>query len=460
MNVGLMTEAVMFFSDDGDVKEMLYPEFEALLDCVVAIPEFTAKPIASLFIEVNPQLQAVACVFFYLKFDDTGFADKEWNMPLRHLADTGGPGPDMGAGQIKLSCRSRCSVSWHQRDMWDPDVDGSPNTFERVAQLLARNRLGLPYDPPARKKVSRSPRSVPAPAVQPGVDLAALEERSRQRQALALEQQKVALLDEQKLRIANLKAEAMEHVEKLHLHYRSEMDAQSVTRQEMERELEGERLKNRRFKDDLDQQAAEQQGERERLQRDIERGHDVEQGKLLDLQQKFDSEMAARLESSSSELKEMLEMREVELFYRDEQISNLREEVALLRQERLTMLNDSGDRVLQRLSQAGINFVAYQPGSDYLSVPLAEMSVYLDSPVAFAAEKNSVDLELYEKWLAHYQLPVCSCDLGDGALCGEPILKVERPGRFIPGESDRCRQHGVSGSAISSLLSMKQPYSV
>ena len=39
-NKAQMVEAVLFFNDRGVCKEMLFPEFEALLDNVVNMPEF------------------------------------------------------------------------------------------------------------------------------------------------------------------------------------------------------------------------------------------------------------------------------------------------------------------------------------------------------------------------------------------------------------------------------------
>ena len=105
----MTTEAIIFFADNHVIKEMLYPEFEAVLDRVVGISEFAGQKVGAVYLRINGQLQANAAVFFNLGFDAKGNADDRWNIPLQHLADKGGRGPDLGAGAIKLSCRSQCA---------------------------------------------------------------------------------------------------------------------------------------------------------------------------------------------------------------------------------------------------------------------------------------------------------------------------------------------------------------
>jgi len=151
--------------------------------------------------------------------------------------------------------------------------------------------------------------------------------------------------------------------------------------------------------------------------------------------------LKARVEQARAELREMLDMREVELFYREEQLGNLREEVSRLRQERERLLGQSGDHLLQRLVENGVTFVAYQPGVEALSITAADMPRYLDSPQDFVAEHCFVTPEHYRQWLGHYELPVCLAPLEDGSLCGCPLTKIERPGQFLAGDSDRCRAH-------------------
>lgn len=134
-------------------------------------------------------------------------------------------------------------------------------------------------------------------------------------------------------------------------------------------------------------------------------------------------------------------MREVELFYREEQLGNLREEVARLRQERESLISHSGDRLLGRLMESGIAFVAYHPGVEAMTIPAADIPRYLESPEAYVADKCFVAPAQYRQWLEHYDLPVCGAALEDGSVCGEPVSKIERPSDFLGGESDCCPAH-------------------
>jgi hypothetical protein len=146
------------------------------------------------------------------------------------------------------------------------------------------------------------------------------------------------------------------------------------------------------------------------------------------------------------------------LFYREDKVKRLNEEVTGLRQEKQALLDGSGDRMLQRLVNAGITFVAYQPGVEHLTVPATDMAGYLESPLNYVAEKCSVDKAIYQHWISHYQLAVCNYhDPYNGAVCGRAVPKVEKPVRFIIGESDRCVDHSRAGSALSELIKVREP---
>ncbi len=132
-----MAEAVLFFNDSGVCKEMLYPEFEALLDGLVRMPEYADRQMHLAYVLINPRLQARAAVFFYLDFDEQGGADTGWNLPLRNLAERAGRGPDMGGGPIRLACRSQCPVSWHQMHLWDPESSAGRNHFVLIRERKA-----------------------------------------------------------------------------------------------------------------------------------------------------------------------------------------------------------------------------------------------------------------------------------------------------------------------------------
>ena len=76
-----MVEAVLFYNEGTICKEMLYPEFEAVLDGVVALPEFADRQMHAVYVMINPRLQVRAAVFFCLDFNEDGSADDGWNIP-------------------------------------------------------------------------------------------------------------------------------------------------------------------------------------------------------------------------------------------------------------------------------------------------------------------------------------------------------------------------------------------
>ncbi len=458
MSAGISSDAVVFVEGNGNIvaKEMLYPEFEAILDHVVGIEEFKSVNTTAVFLRINSQLHITAAVFFTLEFDASGYVDKSWNIPLQHLVDTAGPGPDLGSGPIKLACRSQCSVSWHQRALWDPNFDeGDSNTLTILAKSIRRNRLGLAVvdtdneppvlgakEPPGKERFEAK---------------AELEAKIKKKYQQELKTRSAALIEEHKLRLAALKSETQDHIEAIQQQHLNERLILAETLESTKQLFSEEKHRNLQLKKTLATQAQDMSEARERVQEELEQAKEVEQEQLLLLEERFELEYKAKLDEAKTELKEMLDMREVELFYRDEQVKRLNQEVAQLRQEKQNLIDGSGDRVLQRLVESGVTFVAYQPGVDHLTIPLREMSDYLESPINYVAEKSSVDKDLYQRWIAHYELPVCNHVVTGNELCAKPIPKVERPGRFIIGESDRCLEHNRASNALSELIKVREP---
>ncbi|MEE8057557.1 MAG: hypothetical protein V3T17_06950 [Pseudomonadales bacterium] len=464
MTVGITTDAVMFFDKGKLVKEMLYPEFEAILDNVIGLNEFKNQQVSAAFVRVNSSLKLTAAVLFLIDFDERGHVDKSWNIPLPHLADNAGKGPDLGAGPIKLSCRSQCSVSWHQRSLWDPDInietETGSTTLDQLAKAAIRNRLGLAVidepaeldalDPALLKAVKNGRHAADISLEE------AINERVNKKIQQEIKTRTSALLEEQKLRIATMKSETQDHIEKLQIRYRNQLAKITDTLNSTKHLFSEEKHKNLQLKKTLQNKADEFRKVREHFQQEIEEGKEVEQSQLLALEEKFELESKASIDTATAELKEMLDMREVELFYRDEQVSRLNDEISQLRQEKQNLIDNSGDKVLQKLVGKGITFVAYQPGVEHLTIPVRDISQYLDSPINYVAEKCSVDQELYQQWMAHYELPVCNHKLNDSAVCAKPIPKVEKPSRFIVGENDRCAEHSCAVNALSSLIRFRE----
>jgi len=184
---------------------MLYPEFEAMLDGVVSMLEFADQQMRVAYVLVNARLQIRAAVFFYLDFNEDGSADSGWNIPLRSLAERTGRGPDLGAGPIRLACRSQCPVSWHQMHLWDPDLTPGKNHFVMLRDRIKRNQLGLLVEEEAPQTLPTERLQMVAEDTWYAPD-AAKQAATRRTEQLEKEQRLKAaqLIKQQRLRIASL----------------------------------------------------------------------------------------------------------------------------------------------------------------------------------------------------------------------------------------------------------------
>ncbi|SDS44135.1 hypothetical protein SAMN05216421_1528 [Halopseudomonas xinjiangensis] len=139
----LLTEAVMFFSERGIGKEMLYPEFEALLDGLMATPDFADETMEAVFLQINNRLQIRAAVFFTLDFDEDGYVNRLWNLPLRSIAEKAGRGPDMGGGPIRLVCLGFTNQTQYKPHLWKPGQRNGRSDLVWLKEAVRRNALGI-----------------------------------------------------------------------------------------------------------------------------------------------------------------------------------------------------------------------------------------------------------------------------------------------------------------------------
>jgi hypothetical protein len=273
--------------------------------------------------------------------------------------------------------------------------------------------------------------------------------------AQQLEQKAALLADQYQLKAANLKSEANEQLARVQRHYRVELaDLQQQLAQVEARAVEAED-KAKRYYAELKAQAETAKQTRHEFEQELAQVENMGQASLDQLRASIEEQLQFEHEQIIGELRERLEMRDVELFYRDEQISALREELSQLRSEKQKLTQAAGDRLLSQLVEEGVSFVAYRPGTGQLAIPLADIGDFLDAPKLYCAEQCGVDLELYEEWLKHHELPVCMMENASGELCGKPVPRLEKPLRFIPGESDRCVEHGTASSALSGLIAKR-----
>jgi hypothetical protein len=444
-----ITEAVLFFDETGIAKEMLYGEFEAVLDNVVGINDFAGREMRAVYLLIDGKLHIQAVCFFLISFEKDGSADKRWNIPLRHLVDQAGRGLDLGGGPIRLACRSQCPVSWHERHLWDPVAINDRNPFHLLKIAVKENRLGIlePEEP--------KPSATDAPVVVSGQALASVDEvrDTLSRQFRQEYKRRVASLREDyRLRLAAMKTQFEEEAESARRAQQSLLAESQEGLQSVKALLKDEKRRNQQLQNQLDDQLVAV----EQLRSGLAGKGDVDSDSIEALRHQYEVELSARLEQATLELKEHLDRREVELFYRDEQISALRDEMVRLRQERDALIGGGGDQLLKQLTSAGITFVAYHPGLDYLTIPPADIPLYLESPYAYVAERCGVSEDAYQRWLAHYQLPVCNYTDEQGQRCGLPVTKVSRPSLFVSDESDRCMRHSPHGSVIGNVMKLRR----
>ena len=453
-----LTEAVLFFDGNKIIKEMLYSEFEALLDNIVSTPDFADCECEAVFVKINPQLKVLAAVFFIIPFDENGYVLPNWNLPLHHMSEMAGKGPDLGAGAIRLACRSQCPVSWHYRYMWDPIMSVQANNFVTIRDTVLRNRMGIVVEYPQEDLRLAEP-----PILQPmDVEIPVLRQTASQdvesdkavRQSEAFrkkERDKAARLIKQlRLQLATQNTRIKDELSVLAQTHAREIEAYQKKLQQTQQALKVQAGRNEQLKLSLSKQAADYELAREQFLDQIDEARELEKSQIDVLREKFQVELQSKIEAESAQLKEMLDMREVELYYRDEQIASLREEVAQLRQEKQALLNEGGDRFIENLGQSGITLVAYHPGVGHLTIPVADAGRYLDSPTAYVAEKCFVTQERYIEWLSHYQTPQCQHKNSAGSCCGKELARIDRPGHFVLGKSDRCEEHVVTAANFDS----------
>ncbi len=329
-------EAIFFFGKKSIVKEMRYSEFEAVLDGVVGITELANKEVQAAFVKISSSLKIHSVVTFQIEFNAQGFADEDWNIPLRHLAENAGPGPDLGAGPIRLACRSQCSVSWYQRELWEPN-QREVNHFQLMIDAAARNKLGLIVDdieipmvtsPPI---VESSADLDEVPLISDTVEVPTLNERGFDQATVNLKleeqaaefQKKVDLLiSRQKQTIQGMDEKYKDEIDQVKRAMRNEAQSYRHRAQELEQQANQnrvllEKLQSRNNKLEREHIQLQEQTESQKEQYDQLKDEYLE---LLRNQRSVDDEKSKQV----IELKEVLTGKSIELDELEEELSKLK----------------------------------------------------------------------------------------------------------------------------------------
>ncbi len=420
--------AVFFFNEHQVSRQMFYSEFEALLDGLGALPEYSDEDAKAVYVQIDRLGKVKACVFFKLYFDENGVADSGWNVPVERLAEISGSGPDLGGGPIRLSCRSQCSINWHQDDLWDPEMSPGANHFVALKKAVQENRLRFKFE--AEEEVIPTLAAAKSPAPDE------LEEELEQGRRTKL----ARLLKEQRLRIRTLESyrdsvdDQGEREARIQLHS-ARNEIEELKRLIAQLKLKNEKLaqklssRNEQFIDLQDKVTGQAQLVAE-LEKKLKHASGSDRDRLE--KQKLEAEVVL--------LKEQLSRRDIDLAYRDEREEQLRAELEELKE---SLAESSGDEgFIERLRELEVVYVVYHPGVGHITMNANDIRDYAANPIAFVSAKCFVTPERYKAWLTHFESPVCQHQ-ASGKLCGKKVDKVSTPSEFEPGVSDRCEEHGA-----------------
>jgi len=129
-------QAIYFYEGLDVCSQMHIEEFESVLDGFVPLVDYLSRLIHCAYSVINADLSLESVVFFTLRFDATGRPDLHWNTPIRQLARQAGY-PMKSYPSIRVCCYSSCSISWHQQNLWQPEVEH----LESLQRAVERNTL-------------------------------------------------------------------------------------------------------------------------------------------------------------------------------------------------------------------------------------------------------------------------------------------------------------------------------
>ena len=330
-------EAICFFGKKSIVKEMRYSEFEAVLDGVVGITELANREVNAAYIKITSSLKIHSVVTFQIEFNANGFADEDWNIPLRHLAENAGPGPDLGAGPIRLACRSQCSVSWYQRELWEPNQK-EINHLQLLSEAVQRNKLGLIVEEDEMSSTASLPPVIQqqvsvedVPLMSDTVEVPTLQEQSfdqtavnqkLENQAAEFQKKVDLLISRQKQTIQGLEEKYKDEIDQVKRAMRNEAQSYRHRAQELEQQANQnrvllEKLQSRNAKLEREHIQLQEQTESQKEQYDQLKDEYLE---LLRNQRSVDDEKSRKV----IELKEELTGKAIELDEMAEDLNRLK----------------------------------------------------------------------------------------------------------------------------------------
>ncbi|MCG7201609.1 DNA repair protein [Marinobacter pelagius] len=402
--------SAVFFMEEGRIaRQMRATEFGAFLDGYVGLSDLAETDVKAVLIELGGDLLVRSLVFFRIWFDDEGRADTSWNIPIEALAKEGAKGPDMGAGPIRLVCRSQCPDPKYANELWDPDMTPGNNHFLAIRKAVESNTLRFQKVEPVEEEIPVL-KAKEEPAKEKDDDSQSPADRARLAQ----------LIREQRLRIKTLQSVHRDSLADLQREHRNEMQSLRSEMAELEQKYERQRLTSEQLKKRLSERNEQYLSIQEQI------------GNVDEEKKRDDANVGAELVL----LREQLERKQRELEMRDEKIVSLEEENQELRHR-----EPPENSILDHLRKQSVFLVAYHAGVGHVTLPFEDIDTYFNNPVAYAADRCGMNEPAYREWLEHYENPVCRHTDENGDPCAEPIMRVSQPTEFRPGVDDRCEQH-------------------
>jgi hypothetical protein len=445
--------AVFFCEDRKITREMFYAEFEAFLDSVVPFPEYAGREIKAIYVQVSPQLKVLAAVYFLVGFDGAGNADRRWNLPLQQLADQAEVGPNLGAGLIRLACRSQCPVSWYAQSLWDPDMVSEPNDFALLCDIVKQNRLGF------RKVEAEDIEDAAAPPILSTLPFSGIE-ASESDKLLAeslvqflrrkLQEEEVAergaTTKNHRLLLTTQKNQFEDEINLLEEQHSEEVRQMQQKFHESQQVIEEQKRQNKKLQRSLKEQLEALAKTKQLFEQKLAEKQEVGASELDTLKQDFANELKRATENLTHSFNETLAAKNLEILSCNEEKKDRDAEIARLNAERIKLISQGGEQFLQRLAENKVSFVAYHQGSGHINIGIDEIGEYLANPMAYVAHYCKVPESVYRLWLKHHENPVCEVySETKGATCGKHLKPVLNPSQFVVGRSDRCPLHWTFG---------------
>lgn len=156
-----LQELLFFLTDDLEIEvEMPYGEFEAVQNGAATLTTLAGRTVKVVYVGVGDELIVRGMVLFQLALDAQGALATSFNLPLKHLLQQAGAGPDLGHGPIRLASRAQCPVPWHARQLWTAKND---DPLQKIQHAVMHNACGLLPRRAAARPTIDAPAKAPGP---------------------------------------------------------------------------------------------------------------------------------------------------------------------------------------------------------------------------------------------------------------------------------------------------------